>query len=266
MVEPPTGAAAASAALDGGRQRRLRSAGWPRAASICMLDQFAVAGAIGERIALYRREREGARHASIRCRWRWRARSTSRSDAADRQAALARLAAHNAAHARRVARARRQGRLARPRLCGHARRDRAQRAVRHAGRDRARLEALREAGVEYVLLNDPRRRGATAALRPRGHAGVCVTGRGVICFFTSVERDTACRTDRLRWGEGVKTVALAIVGTIMIFALGVSDARTQRAYRDGISGGGYCPTGTCSKGGGPRANDLKNCKKENCRR
>ena len=47
-----------------------------------------------------------------------------------------------------------------------------------------------------------------------------------------------------------------------MLALGVSDAQAQRAYRDGISGGGYCPTGTCSKGGGPRANDLKNCRKK----
>ena len=64
----------------------------------------------------------------------------------------------------------------------------------------------------------------------------------------------------------MKAVVLAIIGAGMMLALGVSDTQAQRAYRDGISGGGYCPTGTCSKGGGPRANDLKNCKKENCRR
>lgn len=64
----------------------------------------------------------------------------------------------------------------------------------------------------------------------------------------------------------MNAVVLAIVASITMLALSVSDAQAQRAYRDGISGGGYCPTGTCSKGSGPRANDLKNCKKENCRR
>ena len=98
-----------------------------------ILDQYADPGTIGERIALYRGERQ-AMHGTFDpmqvavARQLYVAR-----DAADKQASLARLAASQPAPARRVARARRQGRLARPCLCGLAGRDRAQRPGRNAG-------------------------------------------------------------------------------------------------------------------------------------
>lgn len=56
----------------------------------------------------------------------------------------------------------------------------------------------------------------------------------------------------------VKFAAVAILfGT---FSLASAEALAQRS-----SGGGYCPPGTCAQNGGPRAAELRHCKKENCK-
>ena len=135
VVEPPTAqrphppfwVAAASAAVDPPRRRaRLQS----HSRSVCR--------ARGDRRthrALPRRTRSERHGSSIRCRWRWRASSTWRKTRPTRSRAGAARRIHPA-HCRRVARARRQGGLACPRLRGQCRRrPRRNALVRNAGRN-----------------------------------------------------------------------------------------------------------------------------------
>ena len=58
-------------------------------------------------------------------------------------------------------------------------------------------------------------------------------------------------------------MAATIAAAFVLAPLG--DAFAQRGPRgQGGPDAGYCPAGTCAKGGGKRANNVKNCSAANC--
>ena len=57
---------------------------------------------------------------------------------------------------------------------------------------------------------------------------------------------------------------LGIASLIVLASTFTADA--QRGRGSDNAEGGICPTGTCANNGGMRAKNLKNCRKENCRR
>jgi hypothetical protein len=58
-----------------------------------------------------------------------------------------------------------------------------------------------------------------------------------------------------------KALKIAILMAGLPLLLGINEAA---AGGPAPPGSGYCPTGTCGSRGGRYADDLKNCKKENC--
>ena len=99
-----------------------------------ILDQYASPEVIGQRIALYRAERQAAasRHGADR----GRPPGLCRQRPGRRGSGAAKAGGMDQANGRGVARAGRQDRLPRPGLCGDAAGHRSQCALRHAGRDR----------------------------------------------------------------------------------------------------------------------------------
>lgn len=52
---------------------------------------------------------------------------------------------------------------------------------------------------------------------------------------------------------------------LFVSLLLISEADAQKHRGGGLGGSaGYCPTGTCNPRGGPRANNLGNCKAVHC--
>ena len=120
-----------------------------------ILDQYASPEPLGERIALYRSEREAHGHRLRSDAGRGRAPALRRQGLAPtrRRRSSAQAAAHPA-HGRCVARAGRQGAGSHVlSYAGTRRRHRGQCALRHARRDlRASSKRCKRAGVDYVLL------------------------------------------------------------------------------------------------------------------
>ena len=166
------GAAAASAVLGRGRERRVDPQG--RRARL-QSHSRPVRRARGDRRAHRALPRASARRmatASIRCRSTVARQLYVAKDRADAEAALARQAMYTQ---RTVGVARApdgQGRLARARLCGHGRGHRGQCALRHARRDLREARGARAGRRRLCPAHDLRRQGATAPLRARDHAGV----------------------------------------------------------------------------------------------
>lgn len=61
-------------------------------------------------------------------------------------------------------------------------------------------------------------------------------------------------------------IATAILMAVLPLLLGSNEAAAQRRQRDAGPDSGRCPAGTCAQNGGAYANNVKNCKKENCPR
>ena len=118
-----------------------------------ILDQYASPEVLGQRIALYRAEREAARP-SEPAQIAVARQAYVANDRADAEAALEKQAAWTR---RTVAsrRRRQQDRLPCAGLCGDTAGHRGQRALRHGRRGRRGFEALRKAGVDYVILTLP---------------------------------------------------------------------------------------------------------------
>jgi hypothetical protein len=59
-------------------------------------------------------------------------------------------------------------------------------------------------------------------------------------------------------------VTTIILGLPLLLSAQSAHAAWSRLVRKEGVFGGYCPTGTCSRHGKWHANNVKNCKKENC--
>ena len=65
----------------------------------------------------------------------------------------------------------------------------------------------------------------------------------------------------------MQKLALGITIAFSIWAiLEIPALAQQNGTRQNNSSGGYCPAGTCGKGGGSFANNMKNCSAANCRK
>ena len=130
-----------------------------------ILDQYASAAQIAERIGIYKAERQARGLPFDPMEIAVARQLYVAKDAADKEAALASSGFLYQAHRRRVAQAGRQERLARAGLCRQGRRHRGKRAVRYAGRD------LRDAGSSarcrrhLCPAHDLRRPRAVACIR-----------------------------------------------------------------------------------------------------
>ena len=138
-----------------------------------ILDQYASAAQIAERIGIYRAERQARRiglrpdadrgGAAALCR-QGRSRQTSRAHASG---------GLYQAHRRCVAQAGRQERLACAGLCRQSWRHRGERAVRHARRDLRHAGSGARHGRRLRPAHGLRRPRAIPYIRPRDHAGLC---------------------------------------------------------------------------------------------
>jgi hypothetical protein len=74
------------------------------------------------------------------------------------------------------------------------------------------------------------------------------------------------RETRQRRSMGKKQMLATAVTVLLVLLLG-SEVQSARLgdFRLGAKSG-YCPAGTCASNGGGFAGNVKNCKKENCRR
>ena len=195
-----------------------------------LLDQYAAPEAIGERIALYRRELEAAGYAFDPMRV-----------AVARNIYVAKAGRHRggagaagAINQRTVAVSRgptaSQARTSSPipiRPAGPR-----PRAVRHPGRDRRKLDAVTNAGAEYVLLTVPAA-GPAAALQARHHAGILhgtiggpatCADAGVSSYSPMAPEDRACPGDPLNLEAARQQQRPTIVAG--------AGVRTMRVYYD----------------------------------
>ena len=118
-----------------------------------ILDQYASPEVIGQRIALYRAERQASGHSAGPARIAVARQAYVANDRADAEAALQKQAAWTQAHRRGVARAGRQDRLAHP-VLRRRRRKRTEANALYGTPDEIcrTLAGAASAGVEYVIL------------------------------------------------------------------------------------------------------------------
>jgi hypothetical protein len=60
------------------------------------------------------------------------------------------------------------------------------------------------------------------------------------------------------------SVVITLAAVISVGSISEADAQAQFRINNAHPHAGACPVGTCAAGGGPKANDVKNCKKEHC--
>ena len=144
-----------------------------------ILDQYASPEQLGQRIALYRAERQASGPAVRSDAGRGGAPALCRQGQGRGGGGAASARRHYTQRTVEVSRA--PGGKAGSHVLSYAgnaaARPRRTRSTARPTRFAEKLEALRQAGVEYVLLTHARRPGAVAALRPRNHAGVFAASR-----------------------------------------------------------------------------------------
>ena len=133
-----------------------------------ILDQYASPAALGERIAIYKAEREANRLLFDPMQVTVARQLYVAKDKADKEAALVRQAQY-APDDQRGAHARRQDRFARARLCRQGRRDGGKRPLWHARRDRGHDRSIARRRGNLCVAHDRRWCRSIAPLRARNH-------------------------------------------------------------------------------------------------
>ena len=64
----------------------------------------------------------------------------------------------------------------------------------------------------------------------------------------------------------MKYLAVSTGIALLILVAGIEAADAQRGRGSDNPNSGVCPVGTCASNGSTRAANIRNCKKENCRR